>query len=69
MAKNAELTQPDNGYFEVWTRECGHAVRVVTEYAQDWRARTPRMRPAEGKLIRERALAAPCRRCAEATSC
>jgi hypothetical protein len=64
------LTAPDNGYFEVWTRPCGHRYRVTTEYAQDLRrlrrpGMAPSMREPEGANLRSAAAARPCRQCEE----
>jgi hypothetical protein len=56
-----QLTTKDNGYFEVWTRPCGHRYRVTTEGVQ-YRKST---RGAEVKFLRDRAANRPCSQCAE----
>lgn len=60
------MTKPDNGYFEVWTRPCGHSYRVSTECLP----RTnygPRgkPRPEVLKAARQRCAATACRQCQE----
>ena len=63
----SKLAKPDNGYFEVWARPCGHRYRVSTE-ALPRTNYGPRgkVRPEALKAARERAAASTCRQCQEA---
>ncbi len=58
-----KLITKDNGYFEVWSRPCGHSVRVTTEFNQ-WGINRPGRRAALHAATRERLAAATCPRCA-----
>jgi hypothetical protein len=64
MTTTPTVTRPDNGYFEIWARSCGHEVRVTTEYEQ-WERRTRRgYRAASQARTRDRLAARPCGQCA-----
>lgn len=58
------IVTPDNGYFEVWARPCGHTVRVTTEDT-GWQRRNPIERKRLRELDAERLAARPCRQCSE----
>jgi hypothetical protein len=60
-----KITTKDNGYFEVWTRDCGHSVRVSTEDTNYARRNSSRRAQLQ-KQDRDRLASTPCRKCTEA---
>ncbi|RPI10850.1 MAG: hypothetical protein EHM65_07620 [Acidobacteriales bacterium] len=60
------VVKPDNGYFQVWERNCGHTVRVTTEDTQWDRKRIRGEAKRLDALTQERLAETPCRRCQEA---
>lgn len=62
-------TLSDNGYFEEWTRPCGHRYRVITEYMQWNRRHRREAYRAELKRLRATAKARECRQCGEREQC
>jgi hypothetical protein len=62
-AAAARIASPDNGYFEIWERPCGHQTRVHTEDTQ-WNRRTrPGYRAAEHRRMAAKLAAAACPDC------